>query len=343
MTMKDYLQDKAFIFLFYGMMVVMTLLMLLAFHVNISLIILIMGIDFWFISIIEVFDYQRKKQFYTNYLSQLKMLEEKYLICELIKEPSFLEGRILYQSLYDINKSMLEKINDLSMNMEDFKDYVEMWIHEVKIPLSHLTLTVHNHKSEVSLEILEQVRKLENQVDQILYYVRSQSAQKDYLVKNNHLSQMIKNVIVKNKDYFIFHQLKIKLKDLDYEVVTDMKWFEFIVNQVLNNSFQYSKNTSDSYIEISAYENQEAIVLSIYDNGIGICASDLPRVFEKSFTGENGRKHKKSTGMGLYICHKLCECLGHTMTIESKVNQYTKVNIIFYKNHYYHMDEVTKL
>ena len=91
------------------------------------------------------------------------------------------------------------------------------------------------------------------------------------------------------------------------------------------------------------YENQEAIVLSIYDNGIGICASDLPRVFEKSFTGENGRKHKKSTGMGLYICHKLCECLGHTMTIESKVNQYTKVNIIFYKNHYYHMDEVTKL
>lgn len=78
MTMKDYLQDKAFIFLFYGMMVVMTLLMLLAFHVNISLIILIMGIDFWFISIIEVFDYQRKKQFYTNYLSQLKMLEEKY-------------------------------------------------------------------------------------------------------------------------------------------------------------------------------------------------------------------------------------------------------------------------
>ena len=161
--------------------------------------------------------------------------------------------------------------------------------------------------------------------------------------RNNHLSQMIKNVIVKNKDYFIFHQLKIKLKDLDYEVVTDMKWFEFIVNQVLNNSFQYSKNTSDSYIEISAYENQEAIVLSIYDNGIGICASDLPRVFEKSFTGENGRKHKKSTGMGLYICHKLCECLGHTMTIESKVNQYTKVNIIFYKNHYYHMDEVTKL
>ena len=213
MTMKDYLQDKAFIFLFYGMMVVMTLLMLLAFHVNISLIILIMGIDFWFISIIEVFDYQRKKQFYTNYLSQLKMLEEKYLICELIKEPSFLEGRILYQSLYDINKSMLEKINDLSMNMEDFKDYVEMWIHEVKIPLSHLTLTVHNHKSEVSLQILEQVRKLENQVDQILYYVRSQSAQKDYLVKNNHLSQMIKNVIVKNKDYFIFHQLKIRLPE----------------------------------------------------------------------------------------------------------------------------------
>ncbi|MFR7592944.1 MAG: sensor histidine kinase [Longibaculum sp.] len=335
MTVKNYLQDKVFVFLAYIMMMIMTLLMLLAFDVNISLVVLIMSIDLVFIGFIEIFDYQRKKQFYHHYLSQLQLLEEKYLICELIKEPSFLEGKILYQSLYEINKSMLERINDLSMNIEDFKDYVEMWIHEVKIPLSHLTLTVHNHRSDVSLPILEQIRKLENQVDQILYYVRSQSAQKDYLVKNNLLSQMIKNVIVKNKDYFICHQLKIQLKDLDYEVVTDSKWLEFMVNQVLNNSFQYSKNTAHSYIEISAHESQDAIVLSIYDNGIGICASDLPRVFEKSFTGENGRKHKKSTGMGLYICRKLCDCLGHDITIESQSGVYTRVNIVFYKNDYY--------
>ena len=262
-------------------------------------------------------------------------MDQKYLICELVKEPEFLNGKILYQSLYEINKSMLEKLNELELQVNDFKDYVEMWIHEVKIPLSHLTLAVHNHKSNMNSQILEQVRKLENQVDQVLYYVRCENSQKDYLIKKSTLSKIVKNVIMKNKDYFIHHKLKLNIYDLDKVVLTDSKWLEFIINQIINNSFQYTVHKSEACIEISATEDNEQVILTILDNGIGICSSDLPRVFEKSFTGYNGRIQKKSTGMGLYICYRLCQHLGHHICIESIQNEYTKVIITFHKDHYY--------
>lgn len=335
MTFQDYLKDKGVHLLVYALMISFVMFILISFQVNQACLVAVIIVMMLCFAVVIFYDYHQKSQFYSYFLLQLKNLDQKYLICELIKKPSFLEGKILYDSLYEINKAMLERINDLSLNIDDFKDYIEMWIHEVKIPLSHLTLTVHNHKSEISPRILEQVRKLENQVDQVLYYIRSQTAQKDYLVKTNSLSQMIKNVIVKNKDYFIYHQLKIYLKDLDYEVVTDSKWLEFIVNQILNNSFQYSQKHVHSFIEISARETDDVVILSLYDNGIGIQNSDLSRVFEKTFTGQNGRLQKKSTGMGLYICQKLCQCLGHDIEIESEYGKYTCVHIVFHKNHYY--------
>lgn len=335
MTLKAYLKDKSI----HGLMMLIMLLliwsMMMAFQLNRALILSVILVIIFFMMIIIVYDYQRQISFYRFYQKQLEQLDKKYLICELLREPDFLTGQILYQSLYEINKSMLERINELDIQVNDFKDYVEMWIHEVKIPLSHLTLTVHNHKSDVSPQILEQVRKLENQVDQVLYYVRCENSQKDYLIKRSSLSKIVKNVIMKNKDYFIYHQLKLNLHDLDKTVLTDSKWLEFIINQIINNSFQYSQNQNEATIEIFALEDNDQVILTILDNGIGICEQDLPRVFEKSFTGYNGRILKKSTGMGLYICQRMCQRLGHHIAIESVQNEYTKVMIVFHKDHYY--------
>lgn len=308
---------------------------MISFRLNQALIISIFMVILLFMSLMLIYDFYRKKLFYQQYCSMLEELDQKYLICEMVQEPSFLEGKILYDSLYEINKSMIEKIGKLQLSIDQFKDYVEMWIHEVKIPLSHLTLTIHNHQTKTSPLILEQIHKLENQVDLILYYVRSQSAQKDYLIRSSSLSQMVRNVVKKNKDYFIYQKVKIILKDLDYTVYTDSKWLEFMLNQILNNSFQYTQDQKQAMIEISANQEENKIILSILDNGIGIKESDLPRVFEKSFTGDNGRIQKKSTGMGLYICQKLCQQLGHDICIESKFHEYTKVKIIFYNDHFY--------
>lgn len=335
MNIKEYIKDKSFHLSMFVLMIGIIFLFMLVFQISQTYIIFLISIIVFFSIIIFIYDYLRQVSFYQYYLQQLEQLDQKYLICEMIKKPRFLHGKILYQSLYDINKSMNERINDLSFQVDDFKDYIEMWIHEVKIPLSHLILIMHNHKSEMSPQVLEQVRILENQVNLVLYYVRCENAQNDYLIKSSSLLKIVNHVIVKNKDYFIYHKLKLSLKDLNYDVYTDSKWLEFIVNQIINNSFQYSGHKDDSLIEISACQKDHHIILSIYDNGIGISSSDLPRVFEKSFTGDNGRFQKKSTGMGLYICYQLCQRLGHQLIIESKQNEYTKVSIVFCLNDYY--------
>lgn len=334
MSIKAYIKDQGFSLMLFSFMCILIYVIMTFWHISQAFIVFILGIILTFSFFIFLYDFYRRKAFYSRFYSLLDELDQKFLICEVVKEPSFLEGQILYHSLYEINKSMIEKINELQSSVDEFKDYVEMWIHEVKIPLSHLNLAIYNHQLQSKPLILEQVHKLENQVDQVLYYVRSQSAQKDYLIKSTLLSQMIKNVIKKNKDYFIYHKVKVVLKDLDEYVYTDSKWLEFILNQILNNSFQYTQE-HQLIIEISAIKKDYQVILSIQDNGIGIQESDLPRVFDKSFTGNNGRIQKKSTGMGLYICKKLCQQLGHHISIESQLHKYTKVMIVFYNDHYY--------
>jgi len=118
-------------------------------------------------------------------------------------------------------------------------------------------------------------------------------------------------------------------------VYTDSKWLEFILHQIISNSLKYKRDGVSSYIHIYLENDEKKTTLVIEDNGIGISSSDLSRVFEKSFTGSNGRVCSSSTGMGLFIVKNLCEKLGHMITIDSKVNEYTKVFVTFYKNHYY--------
>ena len=210
-----------------------------------------------------------------------------------------------------------------------------MWIHEVKIPISSLTLLNHNHQDKIDRRCVEEIRKLDNYIDQILYYVRSENAEKDYIIKEKDLQETIKNVALKNKDDLLENNIKLEVDINNEKVLTDSKWLEFILNQIINNSIKYKKDNVESYVKISIIEDKEKIYLSIYDNGIGIPPKDISRVFNKSFTGENGRLREKSTGMGLYIAKKLCDKLGHKITIESKLGEYTKVTIMFSKNDFY--------
>lgn len=257
----------------------------------------------------------------------------------MISKPDFYEGEIFYQTLYEINKSMIENIKEYTLSINDFKEYVEMWIHEVKIPISSLTLLNHNHKEQMNKKCTEQIRKLDNYIDQILYYVRSENAQRDYIIKEKSLQDIIKSVALKNKDDILENNIEFNVNVNNETVLTDSKWLEFILNQIINNGIKYKKDNCNSKIVVNVMEDEEKTYLSIYDNGIGISKSDIPRVFDKSFTGENGRRMAKSTGMGLYIAKKLCDKLGHKITIESKVQKYTRVTIIFSKSDFYKIKE----
>ena len=335
MSLKKYLLDKFPQFLISIIGFIISILILNVFKVELSVKLAITIIFIIVVLLNTLFDFFRRYNFYQNLKNILNTLDQKYLVLEMLNIPDFYDGEIFYNTLYEINKSMIEKVKEYNLSITDFKEYVEMWIHEVKIPISSLILLSHNHKNQIDKRYIEQVRKLDNYIDQILYYVRSENAEKDYLIKEQNLQEIIKSVALKNKDDLLENNVRLEVDVKKKQILTDTKWLEFILNQIINNSIKYKRETTDSYIKITALEKESKIYLCILDNGIGIPKDNLSRVFDKSFTGLNGRKKAKSTGMGLYIAKKLCKKLGHIITIESKVGEYTKVTIIFSQNDFY--------
>ena len=334
MNKKEYIKDKIYFIITSLLGYSIILLILLAFKVTLQATIAISLVYIISALINIIIDYFRKKTFYNNFQKKLENLDQKYLIVEMLEEPNFLEGKILTNALYDIDKSMIEKINEYKQQTQDFKEYVELWIHEVKLPVSSLTLMVHNRKTEENKKLQEQLSRLDNYLEQILYYVRSENAEKDYLITTTNLSKVISNVALRNKDILLEKKIDFIVSDVNIEVLTDSKWLEFIINQIIDNSMKYSKN-NNAFIKIVAKEEKDRVDLAIYDNGIGIKKEDLPRVFDKTYTGSNGRNGKNSTGMGLYLVKKLCQKLGHKVSIKSKENEFTCVIISFSKNNYY--------
>ncbi len=335
MKLIPYIKDKIIELIIITFTQIIIILLLLSFKVEQSLIIAINITYIIMHTLIITIDYTKKRTFYNNLNNNIKHLDKAYLVLETIEEPNFYEGKLTYNSLYDINKSMIENINTYECQVDDFKNYVEMWIHEIKIPLSSLALIAHNNKNKIPKSALIQIKKLDDYLEQILYYTRSENANKDYCINKINLGKSINNTLLKNKDYLLDNNINIKVENINYEIYSDSKWLEFILNQIINNSIKYKNTKTESYIKIKATKNKENITLIIEDNGLGINASDLPRVFEKTFTGENGRKSSKSTGMGLFIVKNLCIKLGHQIYIESEYNKYTKVYIKMPINKYY--------
>ena len=336
MNLKDYLKDHSIsilIYLIFNLMIIFFLIVLkinTAFLMMIIFFIITMGI------LLLLYGYQRKKIFYQIYLQRLSDLDQKYLITELLPTANFLEGKILTESLYEIDKSMMERIRLFESQLNDFKDYIELWIHEVKLPISSLRLMLHNYPTNENSKLLEQIRRMERDVEQVLYYVRSENAQQDYFMKEVSLKKIVSSVVKKNKEDFIAHHVKVELEDLDVPVMTDAKWLEFMINQIISNSLKYRRDLA--IIQITGVQKENTISLVIKDNGIGIPPQDIDRVFEKSFTGQNGREKSTSTGMGLYIVKNMCHSLGHQIQIESEYGNSTTVTITFGKHSFY--DEV---
>lgn len=335
MKLSRYLKDKLYFIILFITFLSLIILLLVGFKVSLELIIVIISLLVIFAILVLIIEYLKKRNFYNEFINIVDKLDKKYLVIEMLNPPNFQEGEILYNKLYEINKSMLENIKNYEISMNDFKDYIEMWIHEVKIPLSSLILMIHNNKNNISSKMVDQVNRLDNYVDQVLFYVRAENAEKDYLIKKTYLNKVINKIALKNKDYILENNIDFNVLNCEKKVLTDSKWLEFIIDQIINNSIKYKREIASSFIKIYTEENNEELRLIIYDNGIGIDAKDLPRVFDKTYTGTNGRLKSKSTGMGLYIAKNLCEKLGHKIAIESKVNEYTKVIITFNKESIY--------
>lgn len=334
MDFKLFFKEKAItiLLLLFGIITIEIFLMAynVGMFIKIYIPLIIMGL--YMISII--IEYFKRKKFYNNLLKMLEELDEKYLITEIIKTPNFLEGQILKNSLEQIDKSMLENVNKYKYMTEDYKEYIELWIHEIKIPIATSKMVIENNKNAITKSIDEELDKVENYIEQALFYARSNTVEKDYYIRKVVLKEIVNESIKKNKSSLIQEKISIDIHDLEIEVNTDNKWIVFILNQIIQNSIKYRKK-ENSVIEIYANQGKENVILYIKDNGIGIKQGEITRVFEKGFTGTNGRlSNKKSTGIGLYLCKKLCNKLGIGIELNSVQNEGTEVKLVFPKDSY---------
>ncbi|AFL98956.1 signal transduction histidine kinase [Desulfitobacterium dehalogenans ATCC 51507] len=265
-------------------------------------------------------EYLPKRAFYKELFSQLNDLDRKHYISEIMEAPTFYEGAALAEVLQAVGKSMNDEIGAHGRAIRDYRDYVELWVHEIKTPISAAKLICENNGYA---KVSDEVDKIENYVEQALFYARSGSVEKDYVIRKTELKTLIAQLLKKNAGYLIANKVKINLQ-AEGMVYTDSKWLLFILQQLLDNAVKYGAQTI-------AFSFRDG-VLTLKDDGIGIPPQDLPRVFERGFTGENGRITGKSTGMGLYLCQELCGKLG--LTLSAAADEGTEIAITFPRNSY---------
>ena len=329
MKFRNYLKDKILYIILLIVAIATIEILLIPYIMPVYIKIYVAIAIFIAFGIAFLIEYYSKKNYYQTINSRVKELQEEYLITEVLPQANFLEGKILEEIIKDIGKSMLENVNKYKYLQEDYKEYIELWIHEIKIPIATSKMIVENNKNEVTESIDEELDKIENYTEQALFYARSNAVEKDYLIRKINLKEIVNASILKNKMQLIQNKISINTNSIDKIVYTDSKWCIFILNQIIQNSIKYAKEQNKK-IDIYAEEKKEKIILKVKDNGIGINQSEISRVFEKGFTGSNGRINgKKSTGIGLYLCKKLCDKLGMGLELKSKKDVGTEVELIF--------------
>ena len=302
MKFSEYIKDKILICLLHllCMILLMGFFYITGYNRNAAALILI----FWWIilGIWIVTGYYRRKKYFDRAEHILENVDQRYLLGELLPASPYLEDRIYRELIRRSNKSVIERIRMLEDEQNDYRDYIESWVHEIKAPITSIQLVCENHKDEVTRQIGLENQRIENDVDMVLYYARMEKVYKDYMIEETDLGKAASEILMKNKYYLISNGVRGEVECPDF-AYTDKKWILFIMNH--------------------------GVRLIVEDNGTGIREEEMSRIFEKGFTGSNGRNGKKSTGMGLYLCRRLCEKLGIAIEAESVRGEGTKMILTF--------------
>ncbi|MBS5682444.1 MAG: sensor histidine kinase [Clostridium sp.] len=327
MSFITFLEEKISLILYQISFLIITTMIFLMADIQKFYIVITVGVLSIFMLGYLLSEYFRQKKKAKKIISLVDNVNEKYLISEIIKEPLEMENKAYYYALKQACKSMNDRIGELEKENAEYQEYVESFVHEIKTPISALSLALENNND---FRLKQEVDKINQLVEQMLYYARSENTEKDYFVKEIQLAEIIHSVILKYRHYMLNKKITLNVHDLEHIVITDEKWLVFIISQIIQNSIKYLDKDKKE-IEVWGENSNNYINLIIKDNGCGIKESDLVRIFEKGFTGTN-RKKGYSTGMGLYLTKKLCDKLGLKLQIQSKEKEFTKLTITFPKS-----------
>lgn len=264
----------------------------------------------------------------------LDQLDQRYLLGELLPQSWHLEDKLYQEMIRKSNKSVIERIHRIEEEEAEYKEYIESWVHEIKAPITSISQICENRRKHGDKEFqtvgLEN-QKIENYVDMALYYARSEEVYKDYMIQETSLQEVVYEVLAKNRQSMIAQHVRAEVNCPD-KAYTDEKWASFILNQMILNSVKYRRE--ELFLNIYTQKTPKGILLILEDNGIGIKEEECSRIFDKGFTGSNGRSHERATGMGLYLCKKLCGKLGIALRVESECCVGTRMILEFPVSNY---------
>lgn len=334
MRLVDYLSDKKFLILLYlttSMFTGTVIYMEESTSLEDSYGLYVVFVSFFLFFIYLTVDFLLKKR----HLSVLKntFLSEGLDWVNFIPSPISSEERIYHELLIKLYRDANEIISEHNAKSIENVEFMTMWVHEIKTPIAASKLIIENSvyaPSEKALYSIEdEINKIEDFVQMTLFYSRSDDFAKDYMIHSTNLSKIVDDCIIREYSSITNKKLSLNFNNLDLQIDTDEKWLGFIIKQILDNAIKYSP--MKSVIKIYVEQTEKESVLFIEDSGVGIKAEDINRVFDKSFTGNNGRKFYTSTGIGLYLSQKLARKLGYNISVSSEYGYGTKVSIHFPK------------
>lgn len=235
------------------------------------------------------------------------------------------------ESVYDadyqnIIKALQAEIAELEMKTnskyQSMMDYYTLWVHQIKTPIASMKLNLQNEDTALSRKMSSDLLRIEQYVEMVLAYLRLDSVSSDYVFKEHNVDTIIKQSVKNFASEFITRKIRLEYQPVTQTVVTDDKWLSFVVGQVLSNALKYTGEGGSIKIYMT-----EPKILCIEDTGIGIAGEDLPRIFEKGYTGYNGRNDKRASGIGLYLCKRICRNLGTEITAVSEPDKGTVIRI----------------
>ena len=275
----------------------------------VSIVVVAVGVSFIFGMLGIVIEYARRRRFLRQLERAAEELESPAWVQEMVQCPTYAEGELEYEVLRRVGKAACDEVAEGRRQTDDYRDYIESRVHEAKLPLAAAHLILENlDSSEDDLsrvdDLARELARVERYIDQALYYARSEVVERDYLIRRWNLKALVTGAIKANARELIAAHVAPVCENLDFEVFTDEKWLEF----------------------------------TVVDNGCGVCAADLPRVFEKGFTGDNGRTTKRATGIGLYLVARLCSKMGIDVTAASEPGEGFVVTFAFSTNKFQYFE-----
>ncbi len=290
-------------------------------------------IGMWIFAVVLYFavSFWVRRRYLMEIIGLADRLQEKYLISEIMEKPTRMDDEVFYRLLKSADKSMLEKVSEIKQEKQDYKEYIEQWVHEAKTPVTAMRLICENNKETVPRTLLAELERADQYIEQALFFARSDCTHKDYIIRETCLEDIVHQAVAQNRQLLIQNNVRVEVEDSEATAYTDGKWIAFIISQLIQNAVKYKNDTP--VIKLAIGTENGNTYLTISDNGIGISGDELPRVFDKGFTGTNGRNGENATGLGLYLCKRLCDKLSVGLSVSSDSTG-TKFRLVFNRNEF---------